>query len=61
MIITINDIKQIYSKDDIKDLENDIAMMELSLCAGTQDDFINYGNYVKVLQEYKNQKKSNLY
>ena len=54
MIITINDIKQIYSKDEIKDLEYDIEIMKLSLCAGTQDDFITYGNYRKVLREYKN-------
>ena len=54
MIITINDIKQIYSKDDIKDLEYDIEIMKLSLCADTQDDFITYGNYRKVLREYKN-------
>lgn len=58
MIITTDDIKQIYSKDDIKDLEYDIAMMELSLCAGTQDAFITYGNYKKVLKEYKNQERS---
>lgn len=53
MILTPGDIKQIYSKDDIADLEYDIAMFELSLCAGTQDDFITYGNYQKVLKEYK--------
>lgn len=53
MIITTDDIKQIYRKDDIKELEYDITMMELSLCAGTQDDFITYGNYKKVLKEYK--------
>ena len=53
MIIATDAIKQIYSKDDIKDLEYDIAMMKLSLCAGTQDDFITYGNYRKVLKEYK--------
>lgn len=58
MIVAIEDIKQIYSKDDIKDLEYDIAMMELSLCAGTQDDFITYENYIKVLKEYKNQERS---
>ena len=55
MIIVTDAIKQVYSKDDIKDLEYDIAMMEMSLCAGTQDDFITYGNYKKVLEEYKNQ------
>lgn len=54
MIIATDTIKQIYHKEDIKDLEYDISMMELSLCAGTQDDFINYGNYRKVLKEYKN-------
>lgn len=54
MIITTDAIKQVYSKDDIKDLEYDISMMEMSLCAGTQDDFITYGNYRKVLKEYKN-------
>ena len=53
MIITTDDIKQIYNKDDIKDLEYDIAMMQMTLCAGTQDDFITYGNYRKVLKEYK--------
>ena len=54
MIITTDTIKQIYS-NDIKELEHDIAMMEMTLCAGTQDDFITYGNYKKVLKEYKNQ------
>ena len=57
MIITPDDIKQMYCKNDIKDLEYDIAMMELSLCAGTLDDFIIYGNYKKVLKEYKIQEK----
>ena len=54
MIIATDAIKQIYGKDAIKDLEYDISMMEMSLCAGTQDDFITYGNYRKVLKEYKN-------
>lgn len=54
MIITTDAIKKIYG-NDIKNLEYDISMMELSLCAGTQDDFITYGNYKKVLKEYKNQ------
>ena len=53
MILTTTDIKQIYSKDDIEDLKYDITIMELSLCAGVQDDFITYGNYKKVLKEYK--------
>ena len=53
MRIATDAIKQIYGKDDIKDLEYDIAMMKMSLCAGTQDDFITYGNYRKVLKEYK--------
>lgn len=52
MIMTTADIKQVYSKDDIRELEYDIAIMELSLCAGAQDDFITYGNYKKVLREY---------
>lgn len=54
MVIATDVIKQIYGKDDIKDLEYDIEIMKLSLCAGTQDDFITYGNYRKVLEEYKN-------
>ena len=59
MIITTDTIKQIYSNDieDIEELEKDIAMMAMSLCAGTQDDFITYGNYKKVLKEYKGIKR----
>ena len=57
MIITTETIKQIYSNEDIKELEKDIAMMAMSLCAGTQDDFITYGNYKKVLKEYKGIKR----
>ena len=52
MILDTDTIKRMYSKKDIKELKYDIAMMELSLCAGTQDDFITYGNYKKVLKEY---------
>lgn len=54
MIIATDTIKQIYHKEDIKDLEYDIEIMKMSLCAGTQDDFITYENYRKVLREYKN-------
>ena len=55
MIIDTNSIKEIYKNtpEDIKNLKNDIAMMSLGLCGGTSDDFINYGNYKKVLKEYQ--------
>lgn len=43
MILPTDIIKQIYS-NNIRELEYDIAMMEMSLCAGTQDGFITYGN-----------------
>lgn len=54
MILTVSDIKRIYTKDDIKELKYDIEMMELALSAFTSDEFITYGNYKKVYKEYTN-------